>query len=71
MWQSGIIEIDDDLDIEEIIQTANENLHMNRGCVLERVKDTYGLEYEIKCGYCGTVISVLLMRWIEYDDYER
>lgn len=58
-----LIEIDDDLDIEEIIQTANENLHKyESGCeaitvVLERVKDTYGLEYEIKCGYCGTEID--------------
>ena len=58
-----LIEIDDDLDVEEIIQTANETLSKHdSGCdaikaQLERLEDTYGFEYEIKEEFCGREID--------------
>ena len=60
-----LIEVDDEVDIEEIIKQANETLSKHdSGCdaikaQLERLKNRYGFEYEIKHCYCGTEIEGL------------
>lgn len=57
------VNIDDEVDIEDVIKEANDNLpRCDSGCeavkvVLDKIKDTYGLEYEIKLNYCGTEID--------------
>lgn len=60
-----VIEVDDDVDIEELIHDVNYNLSKHdSGCeaisvALDKIKNTYGLDYEIKCNYCGTEIDGL------------
>ncbi len=55
--------VDEEVDIEDVIKEANENLsRCDSGCealsvALDKIKNTYGLEYEIKCNYCGTEVD--------------
>ncbi len=59
------VEVSEEVNMEELMDEIESVLHKyDSGCeaitvILERVKDTYGLEYEIKCGYCGTEIDGL------------
>lgn len=59
-----LIEVDDEVDVEELIQLANyeSGRHESGSCgsvraQLERLKDTYGFDYEIKLSYCGTEVD--------------
>lgn len=58
-----LIEVDDELDIEEIVQAANHNSsRCDSGCEaikdqLDKLKDTYGFDYEIKEKHCGVEIE--------------
>jgi len=60
-----MIEVDDEVDIEGIVSQAYYNsARYDTGCeaieeLLKKVKDTYGLNYEIKKDYCGTEIDGL------------
>lgn len=52
------------VDVEELIQLANyeSGRHESGSCgsvraQLERLKDTYGFDYEIKLSYCGTEVD--------------
>lgn len=59
-----LIEVDDEVDIEELIQLANyESGRHESGCCgavrtqLDKLKNTYGFDYEIKLNYCGTEVD--------------
>lgn len=58
-----LIEVDEDVNFEEVIHELNDSLSKyDSGCeaistALDKIKNTYGLDYEIKCNYCGTEID--------------
>ena len=58
-----VIEVDDETDVEELVRNVNYNLNKyDSGCealsvTLDKIKNTYGLDYEIKCNYCGTEVD--------------
>lgn len=60
-----LIEVDEEVDVEELIRQANYNLDRHdSGCeaiqtLLEKYKNTYGFDYEIKCSYCGSEVEGL------------
>ena len=60
-----LIEVDDEVDIEDTINQANINsTKFDTGreaieSVLEKLKNTYGFDYQIKPNYCGTEIEGL------------
>ena len=59
------VEVSEEINVEELMDEVESILHKyESGCeaiatVLEKAKDTYGLDYQIKYGYCGTEIDGL------------
>lgn len=60
-----VIEVDDEVDVGELVRNVNYSLSKyDSGCealsvALDKIKNTYGLDYEIKCNYCGTEVDGL------------
>lgn len=70
-----MVEIDDELNIEDVVETANPLLSLATGFkaiedILQYHKEEHGFDYTVKPNYCGTCSEGLEIAGCEDDSPE-